>query len=188
MYALLQLFFALLNIDPEPATRVAAVWIDKPRLAHELRTVCRRESRCERISVHTRDRWAGPKMYKKALKVGWLQEWCPWHADAEDPHRFGVRGSFGLSAAYSLRFIGPCVPPEVLDIPIFSAYAAAKRMQAQCELYDACSRQGYRRFWAGARRYDKRKQRNAPVKPEPDVPETSLTAINTTAIREKADG
>ena len=62
------------------------------------------------------------------MRVGWLDSWCPWHVGPDDPERFSVRGSFGLSAAYSLRFLGPCLPPELLDIPVISAFAAARRM------------------------------------------------------------
>jgi hypothetical protein len=159
MFALLQFILGLISIEPEPASMIAANIVGKPELADELHVVCKRESKCSRVGIHDGDRWAGKTMYRKAMQVGWLDAWCPWHANTDDPERFSVRGSFGLSAAYSLRFLAPCLPPEVLDIPVVSAYAAAKRMLSQCEKHGACERKGYRRYWVGAKRYDRRLKR-----------------------------
>ncbi|GEM_PF-2229327 len=148
----------LLLLDAKEASVVAANMVGEPKLANELIRICKRESSCRTIGVHDGDAWAGATMYRKALRVGWLSDTCPFHRG--EPTRFSVRGAHGLSAAYSLRFLGPCLPPEVLDVPILSALAAARRLQHQCDTYHACSYDGRRRFWAGAGNYAKRNTNN----------------------------
>lgn len=122
----------------------------------ELVGIARRESHCQPVGIHDRDRSAARLMYRKARRKGLLRSDCPHHEGHYS--RFGVRGGHGLSAAYTMRFL-PCMPPEVLDIPIFSAYAAMKRMQAACKRYGACDKQSRRRLWAGARNYDRRNRK-----------------------------
>jgi len=159
MIALLQLLLSIISIEPRPAAEIVAAMFGQPEVANELQVICHRESRCKSIGIHERDRWAGKTMHRNAMRVGWLQSWCPWHQKPKDPDRFSVRGSFGLSAAYSLRFLAPCLPPEVLDIPLVSAYAAAKRAIAQCERYGACTRAEHRSYWAGNNRKKRRKSK-----------------------------
>ena len=62
MFALLQFIIGFLSIDPLPATQVAAQLVGEPQLANELEVVCTRESKCARIGLHDRDRWAGKSM------------------------------------------------------------------------------------------------------------------------------
>jgi len=143
--------------DPVASSLLAAALVGEPALGPELVAICRRESHCRPIGAHPVDAWAGPLMRKKALDVGWLDPACPFHHG--DGTRFSTRGVHGLSAAYSLRFLGGCLPPEALDVPLLSAIAAARRALDQCERHGACTRQGRRRMWAGARKYDRRAAR-----------------------------
>ncbi len=159
MLGLLLVLLRVLLTNPVAASHAAAWATAQPELAQELVKICRRESRCMLVSVHEKDAHAGPLMHYKALKVGWLDRECTWHHGQS--RRFSTRGAHGLSAAYSLRFLGACLPPEVLDIPIFSALAAARRARYMCERYDACTRNARYRFWIGARKYDRAKARAA---------------------------
>lgn len=145
--------------DPVGSSLLGAALVGAPELGPELVHICRRESHCRPVRAHEIDAWAGPLMKRKALKVGWLDESCVFHHGT--PERFSTRGIYGLSAAYSLRFLDACLPPEVLDVPLVSAIAAARRAQHQCETKGACSRSQRRREWAGARRYDRREQAKA---------------------------
>ena len=156
---MLSLLAALLRttlFDPAGSSLLAAILVGEPALAQELVAICRRESHCSVIGAHRNDAWAGPVMRRKALRVGWLDAECSHHGG--DPRRFSTRGPHGLSAAYSLRFLGQCVPPEALDVPILSAIAAARRLQYQCRSHGACSAAERRRYWAGTRRFDRRER------------------------------
>jgi hypothetical protein len=101
----------------------------------KLRRICRRESTpCDHaIGIHDGDRSYASLMYSKALARGRLDSGCLWHNDIypEGVNAFGVRGNLGLSAAYTLGFLG-CVPPQVLDIPAVSGYAATLRAKSWC--------------------------------------------------------
>jgi hypothetical protein len=135
-------------LEPASASVVAGNLVGDAHLATELVAICDRESNCEPVGLHERDQWAGSIMYRKALRVGWLDLRCPFHLG--DSTRFSVRGPHGMSAAYTLRFLGACLPPEILDVPIVSALAAALRAQYQCERYGACNRKSRHRLWRGA--------------------------------------
>lgn len=151
---LLDLF--LLVFDPTVASAVGAGVVGEPQLAEELVRICRRESHCRLIGAHAADAWAGPLMHRKAMRAGWLRRDCPFHVG--DLERFSTRGVHGMSAAYSLRFLGACLPPEALDVPLLSAIAAARRAQAQCRRHGACSSDARHRMWAGAHRFDRRRK------------------------------
>lgn len=151
------LLLALLRMavtEPLLASALGAVLAGQPAFSSELVSICKRESRCRMVGGHHRDAWAGPTMFRKAMKVGWLDPSCVFHAGPKE--RFSTRGIHGLSAAYSLRFIDACLPPEVLDIPLVSAIVATRRAAFACREHGACNRQGRRRQWAGARKYDRR--------------------------------
>ena len=101
-----------------------------------LAAVARAESQSSPVGVHARDTWAARTMYRRAVSVGWLTpETCPGHrsttgagAGADDPGGWGVRGAWGVSAAYAARWLGPVgclLGPSVLDVPAFGALAAA---------------------------------------------------------------
>jgi hypothetical protein len=143
-------------LEPVGSSMMGAAMLGEPELGIELVSICRRESRCRPIGAHAVDAWAGPLMHRKAMKVGWLDESCPFHHGRAE--RFSTRGIYGLSAAYTLRFLGGCLPPEVLDVPLVSAFAATLRSKHMCKKHGACTREGRRRQWAGARRYDRRQK------------------------------
>lgn len=153
-------------LDPVTSSAVAAVVVGQPELAPELVHICRRESHCRWIGAHATDAWAGTRMFRNAVRVGWLDPGCKFHRGARP--RFSTRGVHGLSAAYSLRFIGTCLPPEVLDVPLVSAIAAARRAREQCRRYAACTTETRRRMWVGAQRYD-RMRRARPSMAQPGV-------------------
>lgn len=141
--------FQLLRIalDPVASSVLAAGFVGQPDLAQELAWICRRESHCQLTGLHDADSWAGPRMFANAMRVGWLDSQCRFHRG--DPQRFSTRGVHGLSAAYSLRFLGDCLPPEILDVPMLSAIAAARRARAQCRHHGACTSAERHRMWIG---------------------------------------
>ncbi len=154
--ALHDMFFAVLKLtffDPVVATVLGAWLAGEPDFADELLQICRRESHCRIVRAHPRDRRAGPAMRRGALRVGWLDPECPFVEG--DGRRFSTRGIHGLSAAYSLRFLGSCLPPEVLDVPLLSAIAATKRSRHMCRRQRACTKEERRRQWIGAAKYDR---------------------------------
>lgn len=151
---LLLIELARIAFDPVLATVLGTLLAGEPGLAPELLSICRRESHCRPVGAHPGDRPAGPTMYRKAMARGWLSEACVWHGG--DPYRFSTRGVHGLSAAYSMHFVAKCVPPEALDIPLVSAFAAARRSRFMCERHGACNRQQRHRRWVGTAKYDRR--------------------------------
>ena len=157
--------FRLLALGPKEAAVAVGLLIGRPDLAAEMTVICTRESRCESVSIHPNDGKHAAAMYRNAVRVGWLDPERCFHHQVEgklEMVRFGVRGSFGTAAAYTLWHLGGCLPPEVLDIPIFAALATAKRMQYQCKRYGACDEESRHRLWAGAKRYDRRKYEREP--------------------------
>ena len=69
--------------------------------------------------------------------IGWRGQVSLGHLDPEcQPYRDGqwaTRGAWGLSAASHWNYLPPCYPPEVLDIPIVSAWIAAQKYIALCD-------------------------------------------------------
>lgn len=160
MYLSALLWLRLVTLPPEPATRAGAAMAGRADLADELVAICRRESgACEvAIGLHPPDRNPAKGMYRKAVEKGWIGTCALNTASSKaDRGRFGVRGVHGLSAAYSLWHIGPCLAPELLDVPFFSAVIAAKRATYQCEAphLRACTREARHRLWVGAAKYDR---------------------------------
>jgi hypothetical protein len=160
------LWLRLLTLPPEPASRAGAAMAGRPDLADELVSICRRESpgsNCAvTVGLHPPDKNPVSAMYRKAVEKGWLGT-CPSNtaSDPRDRERFGVRGVHGLSAAYSLWHLGPCLAPELLDLPFMSAIIAARRATYQCEAphLRACTRQARHRLWVGAAKYDRQHAR-----------------------------
>lgn len=144
-------------MDPLASSVLAASLVGEPELGRELVSICRRESHCKLVGAHEGDQWAGRRMYANATRVGWLDPQCEFHRG--EPSRFSTRGVHGLSAAYSLRFLGMCLPPEALDVPFFSAIAAARRAKSQCRNHGACTPDARHRMWVGQRRFATRSQR-----------------------------
>lgn len=164
MFYFALLWLRLLTLPPEPASRAGAAMVGRPDLADELVAICRRESPgsgCdEAVGLHPPTKNPVQAMYRKAVAKGWLGT-CPINTarDHHDRERFGVRGVHGLSAAYSLWHLGPCLAPELLDLPFMSAVVAARRATYQCEAphLRACTRQARHRLWVGAAKYDRQR-------------------------------
>ena len=132
--ATLVALLGFLLAPPKPVARMAF-----GELAH----VCERESRCLPVGIHARDAHHGRVAYRKAVARGWLDpEGCIWHHGS--PERFSTRGQAGMIAAYTLRHLPGCLPPEVLDLPIVSAIAAHRRAASE-----ACDRHSRCRSWRG---------------------------------------
>jgi hypothetical protein len=143
-----------------------------PEFSGELLEICKRESPghdCRRtVGAHGNDAHeATRRFYEKAVARGWLDPTtCTEHrADThEEMKRFGVRGSHGLAAGYSLRFLsGPCLAPEVLDTPLISAFAATRRAMEMCARLGACTRAKRHSHWVGARTAARRAARREVV-------------------------
>lgn len=122
---MLTLIFAALLLPPVPAARIAARALDVPEDA--LVAIVRRESAGQRVGIHAGDAWTSKPACIKAKRVGWLHD----GADC-DAGGWGTRGCAGLLAAYQLRWLGLDRFPWLLDIPIVSAVAAARKLEAVC--------------------------------------------------------
>lgn len=124
--SLLLLLWGLLSIPPAQAAHVAGAALDVD--GDRLRAICLRESRCQPVGVHEGDAWLGARAWQRASSRGALPQWCPWYRDRGEARRWATRGSWGLVAAYSIHELG-CWPPELLDVPIVGAFAAAVRLR-----------------------------------------------------------
>ena len=133
--ASLVLYARILALDPREAVTLAA------RLEHvdeaTLMRLCVVESGgCRRVGVHSRARpnvarRPGLGAWVKAVRVGILRpsDACPHHQQSDAPARWGVRGPFGLVAAYHLHRLAPCAAPEALDVPFLAAVVAARHVR-----------------------------------------------------------
>lgn len=118
------------SLRPEAASHVAALAVGRPELGPRLVRICRRESRCQPIGIHDIDARLGRAAWRNAVRAGALDPaGCPWHRRGA-PSRWSTRGSWGTMAAFTLRYLGGCLPPWVLDIPLVGALAAALRLDA----------------------------------------------------------
>lgn len=111
-----------------------------------LKRTCQLESRCKAVGIHRSDRSVEREVWRRAVKRGWLD---PVNCVA---HRSSVgastHGSFGLIAAYHVRFLPiPCAPYWLLDYPIFSALAAARKVDRVCTRWKRLGK-GYK-CWPG---------------------------------------
>lgn len=129
-------------IPPRTAAVLASWAVGAPWIAPDLVRICKRESPghdCrERVGVHARDAWVSDSEWKSQVRLGHLNPIC-------QPYRervWATHGNWGLSAASHWQFLPPCYPPEILDVPIVSAYAAAQKFLAVC-------RPTYRSRWCG---------------------------------------
>ena len=145
---MLRLIVSLLTLPPVPASYVGATLAGQPELGHELERISWREARARWVSIHVRDAWASERVHKRALARNILSQSCPWHGSEHGG--WSTRGPHGLMAGYSLRYLWPCAPAWIIDVPLFSAIAAARRAQAQCERFGACDRAGRLSFWNGS--------------------------------------
>lgn len=122
---MIALLLAALLLPPVPAARVAARAFDVPE--HELVHIVMRESLGERVGIHDIDAWASRRTCRKARRIGWLDD----DVDCSLPG-WSTRGAAGLMASYNLRWIGLDRWPWLLDVPLVSTVAAARRYRALC--------------------------------------------------------
>lgn len=121
------------SLEPVTAAHVVAYAHGRPGLADGLVEVCRRESRCLRIGPHKIDADLDPSDgYRGQVRLGHLRPWCQRYRE----NAWHTRGAFGLSAASHHAYLFPCYPPEILDVPLVSAWVAARKMLARCSTSD----------------------------------------------------
>lgn len=121
-----------------------------------LAAVARVESHSRPVGVHTQDAWAARQMWRRAVTAGWLTpETCIGHRRAPAgaaPRGWGVRGAWGVSAAYGLRWLGPVgclLGPAILDVPAFGAVAAAGHAKHCARVRHTRDPDELRLCWAG---------------------------------------
>lgn len=120
----------LAALGPLDASVAAAHLERRPELAAEVRQLARVESRGVAVGVHRGHarRISGRRFFELAARANYLApETCEAH-HVGDGDRWGIRGAHGLAAAYSVRYLGACVAPEVLDEPLVSAVVAVRRL------------------------------------------------------------
>lgn len=137
----------LLELGPVEASITGARLAGVPGLASELLDICEAESRCSAIGIHRGKaaRKGGGVFWRLAVEAGWLGS-CDAHA-LGDPDRWGIRGTHGLAAAYSVRWLGECVDPAVLDVPVISAVVTARRLAELSDRYKLRSTAARARAW-----------------------------------------
>lgn len=179
--------------NPIAATRAGAFLAGYPEFGDELVEICKRESPGHDcavfVGIHPNNREEDVQAaYRKAIsyKYLYLHPQCPLHQaeTTQDVMRFGVRGSHGLMAAYSVRYLGPCVAPETLDHPLVSAYAATLRASSHCARSGECSVSERRTLWVGAALEDTRLRTGKKVHLGPAAP----TSQSSTARRTRRVG
>jgi len=118
-----------ISYDPKESAKLAASLVNRPEIAGDLVKICQRESRCKPISQHAIDSWAAPRVYEKQVARNKLNPLCQFKEQG-----WSTRGSFGLIAAYHIDYLPdvPCLPPQVFDVPLFSAIVAAKKYTRRC--------------------------------------------------------
>lgn len=98
---------ARLVLDARVASYVGALIAGEPELGPVLEHIARRESRLELVGVHPADLWM-----ERTLGEG-----------------YSTRGVHGCVAAFTLPHLGAWAWPYpwLLDVPLVSAFASAKR-------------------------------------------------------------
>lgn len=115
---------------------------------------CLVESGCQRaIGVHDRDAHLGASAWRGVWQRHRVDHACAFYPDPEsvDAAWFvnaSTRGNHGLIAAYHVMLLGPCVPLDALDVPFFSAWAAAEKASRVCRAHRRCTRERLRCAWA----------------------------------------
>jgi len=127
----------LLN-DPKIAAFVVALLHGNPDVTDDLVSICYRESLCRPITVHQIDTANDPSDgWRGQVNLGHLRPACQPYR----PNVWATRGAFGLSAASHWRYLPACYPPEILDVPIVSAFVAYRKYTGVCQA------RGIRRGW-----------------------------------------
>lgn len=137
MTALAALLGTLVRLEPGTAAVIAAVLHGRPDLADDLRRVCERESRCQPIGVHEIDAHLSRGGWRGQVALGHLTAACqPASAGETRPGArdgWATRGAWGLSAASHWEYLPDCYPPQILDVPIVSAWIAVQKLE-RCEV------------------------------------------------------
>lgn len=130
---LLALWSHLVGLGPHDATVLAAHADGLQRFEGEALAILASESRGQVLGIHRphRGRVRGCVFWRAAVDAGWLHLGaCEHHTPGDDYcERWGIRGSHGLAAAYSVRHLGECVAPEALDVPYLSALVTVRRLR-----------------------------------------------------------
>ena len=115
-------------LPPRPAAHVAAWAVGEPSIASALLAICHRESRCKPIRVHHGDDDGSRGAWLYQTRVGHLDPQCQPYGRGG----WATRGAWGLSAASHWQFLPDCYQPQILDVPIVSAYVAARKYLSVC--------------------------------------------------------
>lgn len=122
----------LAGLDPVDATVLAAYVTGPARYLDEALAIVARESRGQRIGVHRPHdgRVSGLRFYWAAVRSGALRlGGCEHHTPGDDGAAgWGIRGAHGNAAAYAVRYLGPCVAAEAIDVPYLSAVVTLRRL------------------------------------------------------------
>ena len=106
---LLALWSYLAGLDPYDATVLAAHTDGLSRFEGEALAILASESRGQALGVHKphHGRVRGCVFWRAAADAGWLHLGdCEYHTPGDDYcERWGIRGSHGLAAAYSVRHL-----------------------------------------------------------------------------------
>ena len=113
----------------------------------------------EAIGIHADDAHLGQGAWTGVWKRSKVDHACGFYPDPSTVDeswwpQASTRGNHGLIAAYHIFLLGPCVPLEVLDVPFFSAWAAARKASNACDALrkrgKSCTRERLRCAWAHA--------------------------------------
>ena len=123
----------LAALDPVDATVLAAHTTGHQRFLGEALAIVAAESRGRRVGLHTghHSRVAGLRFYRAAVRTGALRlGTCEHHVPGDEGAAgWGIRGAHGNAAAYAVRYLGPCVAAEALDVPYLSAVVTFRRLR-----------------------------------------------------------
>lgn len=141
----------LLTLDPVAASVAAPQLLGSPGWTAEVLDMMRVESRGVAVGIHRGRvrRVPGRVFWRRAVAAGDLSpRTCPEHqlgnragAGYQAGDRWGIRGAHGLAAAYSVRYLGDCVAPELLDVPLLSAIVVVRRLEVLERRYGLKTRQ-----------------------------------------------
>lgn len=152
MIARLVVLWAHLSaLDPVPATKLAAQTTGLQRFRDEALAIVATESRGARVGIHAghAGRVSGLRFYRAAVRAGVLRLGeCEHHTPGDDRAAgWGIRGAHGNAAAYAVRYLGPCVAAEALDVPYLSAVATLRRLRVLERRYGLRTREQRARAW-----------------------------------------
>lgn len=134
---LLSAIAVAMSLGPRDAT-VLACRLERYADCGEVLSLMATESRGQRVGVHVghHARVGGAVFWRAAVKVGWLRpDRCERHQQTDGGRGWGIRGSHGLAAAYSVHVLGECVGPEAIDVPLLSAVATIRRLRVLRDRY-----------------------------------------------------